>query len=106
MLRKGLNEPRRGADSPDMGLELTRELRARVERVVDRLRPALVADGGNVEILHVDEEGVVTIRFQGACVDCPAQAATLRLGLEASLRREVPEVAAVVPVAPASALAR
>ncbi len=67
---------------------------------MDRLRPALVVDGGNVEVLDVDEEGVVSLRFQGSCATCPAQAATLRLGLEVSLRREVPEVLAVVSVAP------
>jgi len=69
-----------------------------IERVLDRLRPALVADGGNVELVGVDEEGVVRVAFQGACASCPAQLATLRIGLEAPLRELVPGVTSVVPI--------
>ncbi len=81
-----------------MGSELSRPLRRRVEAVLDRLRPALVADGGNVELVDVDEDGTVRVMMQGACATCPAQPATVQLGLEAALRREIPEVAAVVAV--------
>ena len=67
--------------------------------MLDRLRPGLLADGGNVELVGVDDEGVVRLIFQGACIDCPAQISTLRLVLEATLRREVPGVTQVVPIA-------
>ena len=72
--------------------------RRRVELALDRLRPALLQDGGNLELLDVAEDGTVRIELQGACVTCPAQAATLRYALEPALRREVPEVVAIVPV--------
>ena len=74
------------------------ELRRRVELALDRLRPALLRDGGNLELLAVAEDGTVRIELQGACVTCPAQAATLRYALEPALRREVPGVAGIVPV--------
>ena len=82
-----------------MAPELVRQLRSRVELALDRLRPALIADGGNIELLDVEEEGTVRVEFQGACASCPAQAATLRLALEPYVKREVPEVAALVAVA-------
>ena len=81
-------------------LEWVRRLRGQVEAVIDRLRPGLLLDGGNVEIAGVDEDGAVSLLFQGACARCPAQLATLRLVLEPTLRREVPGVRQVVPVEP------
>ena len=83
-----------------------RGIRDRVELVLDRLRPALLADGGNVELLEVTRDGIVRVALQGACITCPAQAATLRLALEPALQREVPGVTALVasphPEAPLS----
>jgi Fe-S cluster biogenesis protein NfuA len=81
-----------------MGASINEDLRRRVEAVLDRLRPALLQDGGNLELLEVSEDGTVRITLQGACVQCPAQAATLRHALEPALKREVPEVVALVPV--------
>jgi len=86
-----------------MSSELVRPLRSKLELALDRLRPALIADGGNVELLDVSEEGTARIEFQGACATCPAQAATLRLALEPAVKREVPELAALVAVATVSA---
>ena len=74
-------------------------LRQRVELALDRLRPALLQDGGNLELLEVAEDGTVRVELQGTCVTCPAQVATLRHAIEPALRREVPEVIAVVPSA-------
>ena len=51
-----------------------------------------------MELVDVDEDGVVSVQFQGACATCPAQSATLRYGLEASLRAELPDVSSVVAV--------
>ena len=81
-----------------MDLETTGPLRHSVELALDRIRPGLIADGGNVEIVSVGADGVVRIRFQGACVTCPAQLATLRVGIAEPLQRRVPGVTAVVPV--------
>jgi Fe-S cluster biogenesis protein NfuA len=79
-----------------MAVPYSNALRDRVETALDGLRPALIADGGNVELLDVAEDGTVCIVLQGACAHCPAQSATVRFGLEAALRAKVPEVTAVV----------
>lgn len=70
--------------------------RARVEAALDRLRPGLVADGGNVELVDIHDDGTVRVAFQGVCTTCPAQLATARYGLEEPLRESVPGVTAVV----------
>jgi len=80
-----------------------RRLRPQIETVLDRLRPGLLVDGGNVELVGVDDAGVVSVLFQGACVQCPSQLATLRFVLEATLRSEIPAITQVVPVEPRSA---
>jgi Fe-S cluster biogenesis protein NfuA len=79
-----------------MSGSLPSQLRDRVEVVLDRLRPALVADGGNVELAEVADDGTVSVILQGACATCPAQGATLRHGIEAGLRREIPEITTVI----------
>ena len=82
-----------------MAIARTNDLRDRIEIALDGLRPALTADGGNVELLDVAEDGTVCLVLQGACATCPAQSATIRFGVEAALRAEIPEITAVV-VAP------
>lgn len=69
-----------------------------VEAVLDRLRPGLVADGGNVELVDVEADGTVRVSMQGACADCPAQATTLRFGLEEPLRKALPGISTVIPI--------
>ena len=73
-------------------------LHQRVQEVLDTLRPMIQWDGGDVELLDVNEEGLVTVRFHGACVGCPSSQATLRLGLEKNLRERIAEVTGVVSV--------
>ena len=73
-------------------------LREAVESQLDQLRPALIADGGNLELLGIDDDGTVRISFQGQCTTCPAQLATLRIGIEEPLRQAVPAVTAVVAI--------
>jgi Fe-S cluster biogenesis protein NfuA len=77
---------------------LKHSLHDAVEAELDGLRPALIADGGNVELLDVDDDGTVRLVLQGECATCPAQFATLRVGLEEPLRSAVPGVTAVVLV--------
>jgi Fe-S cluster biogenesis protein NfuA len=72
--------------------------RAQVEAVLDRVRPGLLSDGGNVELVGIDADGTVRVQLQGACVTCPAQIATLRVGIEEPLKRAIPGVSAVVPI--------
>ena len=65
-----------------------------VENVLDELRPYLMADGGNVEL--VDIEGpIVKLRLQGACGSCPSSAMTLKMGIERRLREKIPEIVEV-----------
>jgi Fe-S cluster biogenesis protein NfuA len=71
-------------------------LKERVGAALEAIRPALQADGGDIELVDVDDQGVVQVRFQGACVGCPAAAMTLTQGVERSLRQRVPEVTRVV----------
>ncbi|MBW2272724.1 MAG: NifU family protein [Deltaproteobacteria bacterium] len=72
--------------------------REEVEAILDRIRPGLVADGGNVELLDVDADGTVRVHLQGACSTCPAQLATLRVAIEEPLQRALPGITAVIPV--------
>ncbi|MDJ0621214.1 MAG: NifU family protein [Calothrix sp. MO_192.B10] len=75
-------------------MELTKE---NVETVLDEMRPYLMSDGGNVEL--VDLEGpIVKLRLQGACGSCPSSAMTLRMGIERRLREMIPEIAEVEQV--------
>jgi Fe-S cluster biogenesis protein NfuA len=67
----------------------------RVEEVLDKIRPNLVADGGNVELVEV-KDGVVKVKLTGACAGCPMSTMTLKNGIEQILRQEIPEVKEVV----------
>jgi Fe-S cluster biogenesis protein NfuA len=73
-------------------------VKERVQAVVDWLRPIVQADGGDVELVDVSADGVVQVRFHGACVGCPSSSMTLRMGLERNIKEKVPEVREVVPV--------
>lgn len=70
----------------------------RVSRVIDLIRPAIQADGGDVQFVEVTPEGIVKVRFQGACVGCPSSSMTLKMGIERNLRQHVPEVTGVEAV--------
>jgi Fe-S cluster biogenesis protein NfuA len=74
-------------------------MKQQVQDVLNELRPMLQADGGDVELVEVDEEnGVVKVRLTGACAGCPFSQMTLRNGIERLLKQKVPEVTAVEPV--------
>lgn len=66
-----------------------------IEAALDEIRPALQADGGNVEYVDTNEDGVVLVRLQGACSGCPSASITLRMGIERTLKEKVPGVTAV-----------
>ena len=68
-----------------------------VEKVLDELRPFLMADGGNVEVVEIDGP-VVKVRLQGACGSCPGSTMTLKMGIERKMRECIPEVSEVVQV--------
>ena len=69
----------------------------KVETALDRIRPALQADGGDVELVDVND-GVVSVRLKGACGGCPMAAMTLKNGIEKVLKEQVPDVKEVVAV--------
>ncbi|MBP1729621.1 MAG: NifU family protein [Deltaproteobacteria bacterium] len=71
-------------------------MKERIEAAIDKVRPALQADGGNVELVEVTPEGVVKVRLTGACGGCPMSQMTLKMGIERVIRQEVPEVKEVV----------
>ena len=72
-------------------------MKDKVETALDKIRPALQADGGDVELVGV-EEGVVEVRLKGACAGCPVSEMTLKQGIERLLKDQIPEVKEVVAV--------
>ena len=68
-----------------------------VEKVLDELRPFLMADGGDVEVVELDGP-IVKVRLQGACGSCPSSTMTLKMGIERKMRESIPEVSEVVQV--------
>ncbi|MGD2148500.1 MAG: NifU family protein [Anaerolineae bacterium] len=73
-------------------------MKDRVEKTLNLIRPQLQADGGNVDLVDVDDEGIVSVRLTGACAGCPMSTMTLKMGIERLLLREVPEVKSVQSV--------
>lgn len=71
---------------------------AEVQKVIDEIRPYLQGDGGDCELIGVDEDGTVQLRFVGACGGCPSATATLKMGIENFLREKTPWVKEVVQV--------
>lgn len=69
-------------------------MKAQVQSVLDKIRPQLQADGGDVELVDVID-GVVKVRLKGACAGCPMSQMTLRNGIERLLKREIPAVKSV-----------
>jgi len=70
----------------------------KVEDALKSVRPYLVADGGDVELVGINDEGIVEVRLTGACVGCPMSQMTLRAGIERALMRDVPEIKRVEAV--------
>jgi len=73
-------------------------LKAEVEEAIKEIQPRLRADGGDIELVDVDEEGIVKVRLKGACVGCPMSQMTLQFGVERYLKKKIPEVRKVVTV--------
>jgi len=77
-------------------------LREKVENALNEVRPTLQADGGNVELVDITDDGTVKLRLQGACAGCPMSQMTLSAGIENHLKKVVPEVKKVEAVSQAS----
>ncbi len=72
-------------------------MRDKVEEVLSKIRPQLEADGGNVELVDIND-GTVKVSLTGACAGCPMSSITLQMGIEKILKQEIPEVKEVVAV--------
>lgn len=73
-------------------------MKEKVEKALDEIKPTLQADGGNVELVDVTEDGIVKVRLTGACGCCPMSTYTLKMGIEKRLKEAVPEVKEVEQV--------
>jgi len=70
-------------------------LKEKVEGALQKVRPSLQADGGDVQLVDVDDDGLVKVRLMGACDGCPMSQMTLKMGIEKILKQNVPEVKSV-----------
>ncbi|MCK4803567.1 MAG: NifU family protein [Spirochaetes bacterium] len=73
-------------------------MKEKVENALNKIRPSLRADGGDVELIEAGEDGVVKVKLTGACGSCPMSQMTLKMGIERILKEEIPEVKEVISV--------
>lgn len=73
-------------------------MKEKVEAALNKIRPSLQADGGDVELIEVTSDGVVKVKLTGACRGCPMSQMTLKAGIEKVIKQEVPEVKEVIAV--------
>lgn len=101
------NSPMQGAGSavaasPVVGqatkIATPEQIRAKTLQILELIRPAVQADGGDLELVEVTNTGVARIRLHGACVGCPSSVITLQAGVERNLKQHVPEISAVEAV--------
>ena len=72
-------------------------MKEKVQQIIDKIRPSLQADGGDVELIDV-VDGIVTVKLQGACAGCPMSQMTLKNGIERIVKQELPEIKSVEKV--------
>lgn len=88
--------PKGGSHTNNEEVEMT--IREKVQDALDKVRPSLQADGGDVQLVDVDDSGLVKVRLTGACGGCPMSQMTLKMGIEKILKQNVPEVTGVQSV--------
>jgi len=74
------------------------DIKSRVENALEKIRPYLVADGGDIEVVDIDKDMVLTVRLKGACQGCPFSVQTMKAGVEMAVKNEVPEIKEVIDV--------
>lgn len=74
---------------------MDKTVKEKVEEILGQIRPQLQADGGDIQLIEITEEGVVRVELRGACGSCPHSKITLKQGVEATLKRFIPEVQSV-----------
>ena len=94
----GVRPASRGRSRAEIHMNTTPQptLRSEVERILELVRPGVQRDGGDIELVDVTDDGVVHIRFHGACVGCPSSQMTLKMGIERNLKEHIPGVKEVV----------
>lgn len=73
-------------------------IKERVEKALEKIRPYLVADGGDIALVDITEDMIVQVEMKGACNGCPFSLQTLKAGVEIAVKKEVPEIKEVVDV--------
>ena len=73
-------------------------LKENVEKALEKIRPMLAADGGDVDLVEVSDDGVVKLKLTGTCGCCPMSQMTLKMGIEKILKQEVPEIKEVIAI--------
>lgn len=73
-------------------------MKEEVQKLIDEVRPALQADGGDVELVEVTDDGIVKVRLKGACGSCPMSQMTLKMGIEKRIKEAIPSIKEVVAV--------
>jgi len=73
-------------------------MKEKIEKALEKVRPMLQADGGNVELVEVTDEGVVKLRLKGSCGCCPMSSMTLKMGIERIIKEDVPGVKEVIAI--------
>ena len=73
-------------------------MKEKVQKAIERIRPSLQADGGDVELVDVSADGIVKVRLVGACCGCPMSQMTLKMGIQKHLQKKIPEIKEVVSV--------
>jgi len=73
-------------------------MKEKVQKAIERIRPSLQADGGDVELADVSDDGIVKVKLVGACCGCPMSQMTLKMGIQKHLQKEIPEIKDVVSV--------
>jgi len=76
-------------------MSVSTPLTERIQKVLDDYRPTLYRDGGDVQVLHVDEKGVAHVKMLGACIDCPISLLTMKLGIQRLLKENFSEITGV-----------
>lgn len=74
------------------------DIKKRIESALDKIRPYLIADGGNIELIDVTDDMVVKVQLTGACNGCPFSMQTMKAGVEMAVKNEVPEIKEVLDV--------
>ncbi|HNU97928.1 MAG TPA: NifU family protein [Candidatus Cloacimonas sp.] len=72
--------------------------RQKIESILDKVRPSIQADGGDVELINIRDDNVIEVRLKGTCNGCPMATLTLKAGIERIIKEEVPEVKEVIAV--------